>query len=173
MIRWTLTNKNKELMMEREGIFLLLSLNRFSRFDKMSFSIVKLPGGQQNRLMAVCCWVAVRPHPPPSLPTPGLSFVPPNIPSSVTFPAAGLVCSLVVARPFPGWKCVEVCAMLVAAMMDRRQGRRGVQGGGADRRGDDGSEGVDLPPHTVFTSPSSVTRQNSGALSRCSDIEFM
>lgn len=37
-------------------------------------------------------------------------------------PCCGLVCSIVLARPLPGWRCVEVCTMLLAAMMDREGG---------------------------------------------------
>lgn len=114
--------KYVEKVTDEKGIFLQSSLNSFSWLDKMS--------------LRYCCasqWTTVRadgclllgafwPHPPPILPTPALAFIPPNIPSSVTFPAAGLVCSFVLARPLPGWRYVEVCAMLVAAMTDRWRG---------------------------------------------------
>lgn len=37
-------------------------------------------------------------------------------------PCCGLVCSIVLARPLPGWRCVEVCTMLLAAMTDGEEG---------------------------------------------------
>lgn len=107
--------------------------------------------------MAVCCWVAVWPHPPPILPTPVLGFVPPNIPSSVTFPLAGLVCSFVLARPLPGRRCVEVCATPVAPQVG------GAEGGFKEAVIKDGKLLL-LPPRAISTSPHRSLSGTHGAL---------
>lgn len=61
--------------------------------------------------------------------------------------------------------------MLLAAMTDRLGwgGGGGFQGGGADRRGDEGSEGVASPPRAIFTSPPLSLSRTAGSLTVLSD----